>query len=89
MLRLLLQAHTEMFGGEQADPLQKLSLSNCLSSIRSPNYFFSFLFFFPVLTFCLGGGKIQTLSALITVVLMEILPRITASRKLITAARSL
>lgn len=44
MLRLLLQAHTEMFGGEQADPLQKLTLSNCLSSIRSPNYFFSFLF---------------------------------------------
>lgn len=88
MLRLLLQAHTEIFGGEQADPLQKLSLSNCLSSIRSPNYFFSFLFF-PVLTFCLGGGKIQTLSALITAVLMEILPRITASPKLITAARSL
>lgn len=88
MLRLLLQAHTEMFGGEQADPLQKLTLSNCLSSIRSPNYLFSFLFF-PVLTFCLGGGKIQTLSALITAVLMEILPRITASPKLITAAHSL
>lgn len=45
MLRLLLQAHTEMFSGEQADPLQKkISLSNSLSLIRSPNYFFFSLF---------------------------------------------
>lgn len=45
MLWLLLQAHTEMFSGEQADPLQKkISLSNSLSLIRSPNYFFFFSF---------------------------------------------
>lgn len=88
MLWLLLQAHTEMFSGEQADPLQKkISLSNSLSLIRSPNYFF--FLFFSELTLCLGGGNIQTLSALITAVLMEISPRITASRKLITAACSL
>lgn len=69
--------------------LKRQSNQLSLSLTRSLNYFFFlFLFFSLCSSSTSGGGELQTLSALITAVLMEILPQIRASRKVTAVARS-